>query len=339
MQYVQTRERSAEILRQALAHMGRHKASLNPLTYAVWYEYVAGINPRLTEALDAQLRVEPELGDDTIRRLYRDHVAAPEEQTMSRIGEDMQRLMSAMADSARQTGQQADVFGEQLSGLSQALNGQDGEALAREIGQALTETAAMRASTQALRDQVSTSENEIQRLRKDLVRAREEALTDGLTRTMNRKGLDDRLATLVTQAPSEGRAHGLVMVDIDHFKKVNDTYGHLTGDRVLQSVGDVLRGVAAAPPRLAARFGGEEFVLLIPETTLEVCLQVAERVRQLTKGLKFKHKDAPDGVFGVTVSAGVASLQGEESLGDWFARADAALYRAKSSGRDQVVAA
>jgi diguanylate cyclase (GGDEF)-like protein/PAS domain S-box-containing protein len=157
------------------------------------------------------------------------------------------------------------------------------------------------------------------------------ALHDPLTGLANRRALDDRLAMETDRLNRSGATFSVVAADIDHFKAVNDTHGHEAGDRALVEVGRRLQGGIRAID-LAARSGGEEFVLLLADTPLREAMAVAERLRTAIAA------EPVHGVGTLTISAGVAQatgLQGRETL----AIADAALYRAKATGRNRVVAA
>ncbi len=337
MQYNETRERSAELLRIVIGHMGQHDAAFNPISYSVWYEYAAGLNERLNEALDRLRQSEPRLSDASIERLYREHIAGVDDKTMDRISRDFQQVINAVADRVQRTGEDAGAFGAELNNLSRVLSSTEDPAVLRERLQlAHQHSVGMQASAAALKAQVEASRQEIQRLRNDLHRAREEVFVDSLTRVLNRKGLDHRLEQLLRPPLAANAAHSLVMVDIDHFKQINDTHGHLVGDQVLAGMGELLRRVVNGPHQLVARYGGEEFAVVLPEASLDTAAQVAERIRHAAKAMKLRKRNAPEVVLSVTVSAGAAALQPGESANDWIARADAALYRSKQSGRDRV---
>lgn len=163
------------------------------------------------------------------------------------------------------------------------------------------------------------------------VRLGELAHVDGLTGCLNHRGFRERLDTEVAQAQREGRPVALLNADIDHFKRINDSFGHPVGDRVLQLIGETLRGLAG-PRDVVARVGGEEFVLLMPGADLGAARQVAEQVRAAVGSL---HEPV-----GVTISVGVAALPAVADDRDALVdRADHALYLAKRQGRDRVVVA
>lgn len=160
------------------------------------------------------------------------------------------------------------------------------------------------------------------------------ALTDGLTNLYNRHFMDAHLDNQVQRAQKNGKPYTLMLVDVDHFKPVNDTYGHDAGDEVLQGLSRVLvKSIRTAD--MAARFGGEEFALLLPETDLLSATVVTERVRKMVETTPFRVSH-DIGSLNMTVSVGAAELRKGETAQQLLKRADEALYRAKQNGRNQV---
>jgi two-component system cell cycle response regulator len=174
------------------------------------------------------------------------------------------------------------------------------------------------------------------RLRDNMQMTIEMAITDGLTGLHNRRYLERHLATLVLQAVARGKPLSLLVLDIDFFKTINDTYGHAAGDEVLREFSRRLRK-AVRGIDLACRLGGEEFVIAMPDTDAALALLVGERLRQKIAGEPFQVAENPAGLA-VTVSIGVSSLDGtEDTPTALLKRADEALYRAKRDGRNRVV--
>jgi diguanylate cyclase len=187
-----------------------------------------------------------------------------------------------------------------------------------------------------LRNKVSASQREIDQLRADLTRAREEATLCPLTRVLNRRGFELALEAMLNSPPEEGRGHCLVMLDIDHFKRINDTHGHQQGDRVLESLGAVLRTLPPEPGMACARYGGEEFAVLLPSSTPERARRVAEVTRLQVKHIRLRNRVTQAVELTVTASAGVATWRPGQSGAALVASADRALYLAKTAGRDRV---
>ena len=334
--YTESKERSAELLRAALRCMGQHDAGCNPVSFTVWYEYSAGINAPLNLALDQCLRSEPRLGDDTLRRLYHAHIADPDQEVVHKISHALQQVMTGVVDNAASTGAQAGAFGQQIDRLALALRAPGLAAVTPLLDATLAGADEMQQTALALVQQINASRLEINRLRADLTRARDEALLDPLTGVLNRKGFDAQLDQLLRQPAGPAEAPLLIMIDIDHFKAVNDTHGHVLGDQVIRGLAEVLRTCADQPGHSVARYGGEEFAILLPHGAVADGLRVAEDVRQRIKAMKLRDRRTQAVVLRVTVSAGVALMRPDDDPASWIARADGALYQSKQGGRDRV---
>ena len=159
------------------------------------------------------------------------------------------------------------------------------------------------------------------------------SITDGLTGVWNRRHFEMRALEAIQAAVRFGEPFGVVMVDIDHFKQVNDTHGHQTGDAVLVELASRLSS-ATREVDLVARYGGEEFVLLLPRTALAGAANLAEKVRRAVASAPVRFDEHE---LSVTVSCGVAVYPGHgASVRELVAASDAALYRAKAGGRNRV---
>jgi len=338
LRYTQSRERSAELLRATLGLLGQHDVRCNPVSFAVWYEYAGALNNGLSQAIDRLLKTQPRLDDAAMCQLYRDHVLDPDHARVGQISSELQRLMSGVSENAHHAGDRAGAFGLQVDGLAQALRSRDVGAVVPLLAGVSASALAMKDTSHALVEQVAHSRLEIERLRAELERARDEALLDPLTKVFNRKGFDQRLDALLRTAPAPSLAHGLVMLDIDHFKAINDTHGHVFGDQVLRGLADVMKACITDPRCSIARYGGEEFAILLPDSSLVDGMRTAELVRQRIKAMKIRDRRTQEVILRVTVSGGVATLAQGDDPASWIGRADAALYRAKQSGRDKVSA-
>ena len=173
------------------------------------------------------------------------------------------------------------------------------------------------------------------RLRGSYERSITMALTDALTGLHNRRYLEAHLDGLVKRAEENQKALSVLLFDIDHFKKINDTYGHRVGDEVLMELANrVRRNVRGFD--LTARYGGEEFIVVMPDTTMEVAFAVAERLRSKIAGVEFAPPSMDKGLT-VTVSIGAAMAGENEPPANLIERADKALYAAKDAGRNRVI--
>ncbi|SDW04167.1 GGDEF domain-containing protein [Pseudomonas sp. NFACC08-1] len=188
------------------------------------------------------------------------------------------------------------------------------------------------ARLKSLADRVALMEQDAQVVRENLEEQRQKALIDPLTGLPNRAAWSERLEHEVAQWQQHGNSLLLAMLDLDHFKRINDNYGHLAGDRVLKLIASVLRKRLRSGDFIA-RFGGEEFVLLVPNTSLAAGAKLAEALRLAIEGCPFHFKGEP---VTVTVSIGLTAFKPGEHSDLVLKRADQALYRAKSSGRNHV---
>ena len=173
-----------------------------------------------------------------------------------------------------------------------------------------------------------------QRLRVQKEELERASQIDGLSQLNNRKYWEDQVIREFHRTRRSGRTMSLIMLDIDHFKKINDSYGHLAGDGVIRSIGQLFND-ALRRYDLAGRYGGEEFAILLPETSLEEALMFAERLRVSVEAMEV----APHSIR-CTASLGVAQMDGTTAdYRELILKADQALYRAKDEGRNRVVAA
>lgn len=330
-------EKSAEYLRQALPLMSKQTAGLHPVSYAIWYEYVSGNNPGLRTAIEEELKKGAKLDEALTESLYRRFVADMDEAEAERISSGFQRVISDINRSATLAGEQAGKFGHSLEQWSANLNGPAD--VSEQIDSLLGDTRCMQSTVSSLQEQLLASQREIQKLKQEVSRAREDALRDMLTGLVNRRGFDQALHDcLADAAANKAPLPSLLMADIDHFKRVNDTYGHLFGDKVIRSVGHVLHQSIKGKD-MAARYGGEEFVVLLPDTSLVGACCLAESIRATIEGGRIKRNDADKSLAQITISLGVASYHPGESAAEFVARADQALYASKSQGRNRVTAA
>jgi diguanylate cyclase len=164
-----------------------------------------------------------------------------------------------------------------------------------------------------------------------------EAMTDALTGLRNRKAFDEALVELTAAANEEGEPLALLMLDIDHFKKFNDTYGHPLGDEVIRLVGGCLTACTKGRD-IACRYGGAEFAVILPATDLRGASTVAEQIRGTVAGKKITRKRTNETLGQVTLSIGAAEWSPSEPVEEWVQRADEALYGAKQGGRNRVEA-
>jgi diguanylate cyclase len=209
------------------------------------------------------------------------------------------------------------------------------ESMQEIVGSAIRDTAQMAASSQRLEGQLKAATHQAEQLSHQLKQTQRQALVDALTGLANRRAFDTKLAELHEKFKADGDAFAVVMIDIDHFKRFNDTYGHKVGDAVLQVVGSVLKDCLTVED-YPARYGGEEFIVLLPGKSVDESFVVAEEIRRRMSEKRFRLAKSGRTIGQITVSLGIAVITGEDSQESVVERADKALYVAKNSGRNNV---
>jgi diguanylate cyclase len=181
-----------------------------------------------------------------------------------------------------------------------------------------------------LTEKIAKMEVDSEHLRSHLEKTEQQAFKDILTGIPNRHAYEVRIAEEIARCHRYGSDLCMIVWDVDNFKSINDSYGHAAGDRVLKVIAETLNDCIRETDFLA-RFGGEEFILLLPGTSLEPAQQVAEKLRETISGTPFHFRDSS---VSVTVSGGIAQLNKDENANSLFERADKALYQAKDKGRN-----
>lgn len=329
---------SSEYLRLALPLMSKHQIPVTPENYAVWYEYVSGTNQELNEELDQLSSGGAAINAEVIGALHEKYVANWDELRHEQAREELYALIDQVGGSVSAAGGEVTRYQDALAGYAEQLSGEiNQDTLRHLVADMSKDTESVRASGDQLCVQLEESRREAEQLRKDLEVARREATIDALTGLANRKAFDEALHELTTRAGAAGAEYCLIMADIDRFKHINDTYGHLLGDKVIKFVAKTLRDSVKGKD-LAARFGGEEFAVLLPDTALDGALALAENIRAAIETGRLVRSDTREPMEAFSISIGVARFRGGDSPTMLVARADEALYRAKEGGRNRVVA-
>jgi diguanylate cyclase len=333
MRYTDTGSQSAEILRMVLPNISKHGGCYVPTAYTVWYEHLSGSNSRLTADLTDRLQKSSSLDQRAIEDMFIAHIQSRRAGNFSLLQKGLEALALRLAQAAADSSGGVDQFAQALeTGLAE-LQLQGGSAELQTVLQKLIgSTWAARESVGTLRTELDASQMELRTMRDRLGALEAEVTRDPLTSLLNRRGFERAVEQLQTTGPGLSAA-AVLMLDLDRFKRVNDTYGHLFGDQVLRAMAEVLNGVIKGS-NIAARFGGEEFVVLLPRTSEADAVALAEQFRQSFAQVKVRRVGSDKIVEQLSVSIGVAVPLAAEPLERTIERADAALYRAKSEGRN-----
>jgi diguanylate cyclase len=245
-------------------------------------------------------------------------------------------LISALAQMTQQEAQDDTALQQQVRHIN--LQVQNPESLdvqsLRQALQTITEIITQR--EQRHRQALRQLESQVNHLMRELEQARRESTTDPLTGLYNRRAFEDCLNHTIGLNRLFGYPATMMLIDIDHFKQVNDAYGHTAGDAVLKAVAEQIVRVCKRRSDFVARYGGEEFAVILRETTLREAQRMAHQLAQQVRQQRIPIPDAEP--IQITVSIGVSELCDEESAEEWFRRTDALLYQAKQAGRDQIAA-
>lgn len=259
----------------------------------------------------------------------------------SRAQAEMQHLLATFVERLSQMSHSSSAYCEAIESCAREIEQATTiEELGPVLQQAITATRAIASDTEQARDELQLmrakaeqAEREVSKLHLELDRASAQARHDALTGTLNRRGLDEALNREVATAIRKGTSLCVALLDLDNFKKLNDQLGHEGGDAALVHLAEVARQ-AIRPQDSLARYGGEEFVFVLPDTTLEVGINVLKRLqRDLTTQYFLRGKDR----VMITFSAGVAELLPGEDTADALKRADGAMYSAKRTGKNRVL--
>ncbi|MBR0565066.1 GGDEF domain-containing protein [Azoarcus sp. L1K30] len=327
---------------RALAHdviefLLAHALHPKPINYAVAYEYRMGGVPALNERIELHLQAGKALDDLLMREFHDEYLAREQFRSLRGLGGNLQTLVNGLIDDISEAGQSASGFRSAVESNIARLedeNEEDGVAVGTIAADLLAAAVKVHASNEALRGRLEAADKEAHKLRDELERHRREAMSDPLTGLLNRRGMEYRLEEMTGKGvPDEMAA---VVIDIDHFKRINDTYGHAVGDVVIRHVAKVMRESVSGDD-VTVRFGGEEFVILLPRRDLDEASVVAESIRKKVERLRLVRRQDKLALDPFTISLGVATRRRGEDIDGFLARADMALYAAKNSGRNRVL--
>jgi len=331
-------ERTIVFGEQAIAQIKTYRTSAFPRIYELWYTYVTGHNSGLNKAIDAAIARRCGLSEQDIEEIYDNYLSPLRfsdrvDQVGARLMSEIDQITSMVETAVQQTA----YYGDELTEVVKRLEPVAGRENFRVVIEGLLRmTREMEASNKVLEARLKESRHEIQLLQDDLHAVRTESLTDPLTSLSNRKAFDVSLQTAILSAEATREPLTLLITDIDHFKRFNDSYGHLTGDQVLRLVAlSMKQNVKGAD--VAARYGGEEFAVILPNTPMRSALTVAEHIRRAVMSKELVKRSTGENLGRVTISIGVASYRLGDTYASLIERADACLYAAKRGGRNRVV--
>ncbi|WJH40153.1 GGDEF domain-containing protein [Aliirhizobium terrae] len=306
-----------------------------PRNYNLFYEAYIGSNPDLTRDLAALGSRATQEDLDAISERY---MGAPHAAVIEKANDRLLTELDALLKLLRQEQNSLESYGKLLSETAARINSKNSfssEIIRSAISLLSEATDDKMAHGERTVDDMVQRSHEMDQVRRELDEYKRIANTDSLTRLSNRRAFDERLA-LAYDNPTALPLTALVLADIDNFKKINDSFGHPVGDKILATVASVLRANVRKDV-FVARTGGEEFALLVEGNTPDEVMIICERVRRALETRTFRNTRSGINYGPVTISLGYSMAAQATDPGELYAQSDAALYYAKNSGRNRTV--
>lgn len=323
-------KRYADLTLELLA---KHDISPTPINYSVFFLYSNGGTPELNQKINLQIKQKKVLDNVFIENLFSDYLSNSEQiknTVLSPLNVSISTLLNNLNEQVNFVQETAD----NLKKINKALvNTSQPNSLNKIVTYLLTTVNHSSLQHQNLLEQLSKTDAEVNQLKTKLEAFKKEAELDALTGLLNRRGCEERLEQFDLED-----THTSLMIDIDHFKKINDNFGHFIGDKILQRVAKTIQANISELD-LAVRYGGEEFVVVMIKKPIAEAKIIAEKIRLAIMALKLKQRNADNYLPQISISVGIAENKPKESWLDLFKRADDALYKAKSSGRNCLMVA
>ena len=325
-----------EIAKNVILNAAKRSIPLTPENFHVWFDYFLGSNKELKVAIDELIASGRSFSQEINERLYTDYLEADKKDILQEVHKETRRIFQNIFEVTLSTKDLASDYSDKMDEYSNKLQAAtDLTQMQNFIEDIISDTNNMAASSRKLNQQLEEATSQIQSLSKHLEETEKEVLLDSLTGLNNRKAFDIKLNDLCEKFNQNEGFFSVAMLDIDYFKKFNDQYGHQVGDEVLRIVGSHLRENLKGKD-FPSRYGGEEFIVLLPNTKLDKAYIVAEQLRKNISEKKLKIKKTGQSLGNITVSVGVSEIRAGDTAISVVERADAALYLAKDSGRDNV---
>jgi len=329
-------DESHAILRTVLPLMSKHRVPTIPQNYSVWYDYVCDSDANLVAELKERMAAGLEFSPEYCHQLHERFFVEPIRAQVGEIQAAMREAMGAVLSELKGLDEDLGEFGSMLDDTGESLvRDPTREELTAMVARLVEQTRTTRERSARTEASLSSMAAQVEELRLQVDTLSRDAMLDALTDVPNRRAFEDGLARMTAESASSGQELCLLLADVDHFKKLNDTHGHVTGDHVLRFIAQEIKQCVKGRD-LLCRYGGEEFAVLLPATSYDGALMLAESIRAIIEAQVVPLEDGSM-LEELTVSIGVALYRAGEEGSALVDRADRCMYQCKSEGRNRVV--
>lgn len=328
---------SLKNLKKVIPLMGKYSVPVTPINYAVWYTYVTESNSEVTKRLNKAINESKLIAQTETQNIYNDCIEQKHTIDSEKVRRHLEAMLLEIAsnfdDTINNTQDFSKIIDEHLNHFERQgdpnLTMKEAMLLIQKL---ITGSDLIKKTTKTFITQLEKTRQQITTLQNELHKARSEAIHDALTGLFNRRAFELESAELNEQK----MPYSIVMFDIDHFKNVNDSYGHSFGDLVVKAVAQT--ALKTFPKSCHVyRLGGDEFVVILKNTTIGPAVRLANSCRQNTMRINIRTIHNNEVVSSIRTSFGVAQWNGRTSFAETLERADQMLYKAKAQGRNRVM--
>ncbi len=322
-----------ELAKRALSFVGKFRTPPSPEVYELWYRYVEGKDPLLNERMSFLVNESGRTNRSEIDSLRQEFFHSTDTAEHQHAADELIASMSGLESIIIRHSDAGERFEVSLNHANEKLivGNPSAEDVKLCVDEVLASNEKMRTQLVQVKIQLAQSHAQMDRLRSNLTNSQLLLMTDALTGVGNRRYFDFLMARAINQ-PAEDRLSQLLLVDLDNLKKINDTYGHDSGDRVIQFVAGELKKLTEEAE--LARYGGDEFAIFAHSADHEAGERFAESIIETLSRKSLTLTQTGETIGRIGVSVGAAFLRPGDTSTDWFQRADKLLYAAKSGGRN-----
>ncbi|MBL4598413.1 MAG: GGDEF domain-containing protein [Rhizobiaceae bacterium] len=323
----------------ALELANTHSIPPVPKAYEVWYTYASGTDLKVKTEIDKLINGESSFGPYDIELIHSEFLSSLTKgnnsggETSVKLEKQMVGILDLMQSHIKSGEDYSGTLNQTMGELSDAENPNQVKKIIEFL---IAENTKMRDRTSDLATNLKRSKKQIQTMQTKLKKAQENEMRDSLTNISNRRWFEQSLVKEIAVAREKKTPMCLALIDIDHFKRVNDTYGHVIGDQVLKFFGSLLKKSVKGGD-IVARYGGEEFAAILPNTEVANAKVLIENIRTQLESAKLSLSRSRQSIGTVTASFGVTQLRDNDIPETFVKRADKRLYEAKNRGRNRTV--